>query len=301
MKHLIVINRSAGDGNSKVEFVKHINEVFAGLDYKIYETTGPKSAISYLKDYFKIEKENKVRVYACGGDGTINEVVNGIYGAKNAELAIVPVGTGNDFAKYYGGKEKFIEIKNLLEADAEPIDLSEISGKGLKTPMYSINVINFGFDAVVGAVGNQNKEKGLSDPYGRALKVAMLKARFNKIQVTADGEKLNKKRMLLCTLAQGSYVGGKFLCAPKSINNDGLIDVCLIKCMTFAHLGMIMGPYTAGKHLDKPNRVFVYRRAKTLFLHSSKDFDVCVDGEMIRGNDFTVTCKEKAINFVIPK
>ena len=176
--------------------------------------------------------------------------------------------------------------------------------------MYSINVINFGFDAIVGAMGNYYKENGLPeeakkkglDPYDYALKHdAMKHGRFNNIIVYADGEQLNERQMLLATLAQGQYVGGKFRCAPKSDNTDGLIDVCLLKTMTFLGLGMIIGTYTKGKHLDRKRRKIVYRRAKEIKMVSPKEFDVCIDGEMIKGNNFTVSVMPGAIKLVLPE
>jgi len=306
MKHLIVVNGSAGGFDPSFE--AKINEAFKGLDFEIYKTTGPKSVIPFLKEYLKKQKDT-VRVYACGGDGTIHEVVNGVVGFKNVEVAIYASGTGNDFVKIYGGKEKFQDFKKLIEAKASPIDLSEIKGDGLKEPLYSVNVINFGFDAIVGAMGNYYKEHGLpegtkegTNPYDYALKHdAMKHGRFNDIEVFADGEKLNEKQLLLSTLAQGQYVGGQFKCAPKSDNTDGLIDVCVLKTMTFLGLGMIIGTYTKGKHLDCKRRKIVYRQAKEIKMVSPKDFDVCVDGEMIKGNNFTVRVLPGAVNLVIPQ
>lgn len=308
MKHLIVVNGNAGCFNAAFE--DQINKAFEGLDFEIYKTTAPKSAISYLREYFKKNNKDVVRVYACGGDGTIHEVVNGIIGAENAELAILAIGTGNDFVKIYGGKERFQEFKPLIEGKASPVDVSKISSPDLKEELYSINVINFGFDAIVGAMGNYYKENGLPekakkkglDPYDYALKNdAMKHGRFNDIEVYADGEKLNEKQMLLATLAQGQYVGGKFRCAPKSDNTDGLIDVCVLKTMTFLGLGMIIGTYTKGKHLDKKRKKIVYRRAKEIKMNSPKEFDVCVDGEMIKGNNFEVKVIPGAIKLVIPE
>ena len=301
MKHLIIINKNSASSSSKDEFIQNVKETFSSLDYEIYETPAPRVVISYLKEYLTAHKDEQVRVYACGGDGTAHEVANGLVGFTNAELAIIPIGTGNDFVKYYGGKEKFLNLKNMIDGSTHPIDLSLITGPTLEEPLFSINVINFGFDAVVGAVGNKYKDLNKKDPYGKALKVAMLKARFNKITVSADGVKLNKKRLLLCSLAQGNYVGGKFKAAPKSKNDDGLIDICLVKCMSFAHLGMIMGKYTAGHHLDKPNRVFIYKQAKTVTIDAPKEIDICVDGEMIRGQHFDVNIVPNAIKLVLPK
>ena len=306
MKHLIVVNGNAGSYTP--EFEGKIEEAFKGLDYEVYKTTGPRSVIPFLKEYLKKNKDT-IRVYACGGDGTVHEVVNGVVGFKNAEVAILAIGTGNDFVKYYGGKEKFLDFKKLIDAKASPVDISELTGDGVKEPLYSINVINFGFDAIVGAMGNYYKENGLpkdakegTNPYDYALKHdAMKHGRFNDIEVFADGEKLNEKQMLLATLAHGQYVGGQFKCAPKSVNNDGLIDVCVLKTMTFLGLGMIIGTYTKGKHLDRKRRKIVYRQAKEIKMSSPKDFDVCVDGEMIKGNNFTVKVVPGAINLVIPE
>ncbi len=306
MKHLIVVNGSAGGFDPAFE--EKIGEAFKDLDFEIYKTTGPKSVIPFLKEYLAKEKDT-VRIYACGGDGTIHEVVNGVIGAKNAEVAIIATGTGNDFIKIYGGKEKFQDFAALINGKAHPIDVSELTGEGVSGPLYSVNVINFGFDAIVGAMGNYYKEHGLpegvkegTNPYDYALKHdAMKHGRFNDIEVYADGEKLNEKQMLLATLAQGQYVGGQFRCAPKSDNTDGLIDVCVLKTMTFLGLGMIIGTYTKGNHLDKPRKKIVYRQAKEIKMNSPKDFDVCVDGEMIKGNNFTVKVIPGAVKLVLPE
>ena len=308
MKHLIVVNGNAGSFTS--DFENKVETAFKGLDHEIYKTTGPRSVIPFLKDYLKKNSKDTVRVYACGGDGTIFEVVNAIVGFDNAELAILAIGTGNDFVKVYGGAEKFQDFKALINGKVQKIDLSKLQSKSLPEDIYSVNVINFGFDAIVGAMGNYYKEHGLPEeakkknmgPYDYALKHdAMKHGRFNDIEVFADGEKLNEKQIFLATLAQGQYVGGKFKCAPKSDNTDGLIDVCVLKTMTFLGLGMIIGTYTKGKHLNRKRRKIVYRQAKEIRMVGLKDFDVCVDGEMYKGNDFTVSVMPGAIKLVLPQ
>ena len=314
MKHLIIFNPAAGKANDGgAAFEQKIKESFEGLDYEIYKTQGPRAVVEFLKGYLKKNAKDTVRVYACGGDGTVNEVVNGMVEFDNAELAILPAGTGNDFVKIYGvtneNVEQYRDFKPLINGQPVEVDLSKISGASLREPMYSINVINFGFDAIVGARGNYYKEHGLpkdakegTNPYDYALKHDAMKwGRFNDIEVYADGEKLNEKQLLLSTLAQGQYVGGKFKCAPKSKNNDGLIDVCILKTMTFLGLGMIIGTYTKGKHLDKPRKKIVYRQAKEIKMVAPAPFDVCVDGEMIKGNNFVVEVVPNAIKLVAPR
>ena len=324
MKHLVVINKSAGQGKSWEVLKEKIDQAFDGQKYDIYFTEAPRAVIPYLRDYLNLNKKETVRVYACGGDGTIHEVANALVGFDNAELAIYPFGTGNDFVKSFAkekdynkimeekaGENRFKDFAKLVKAETKEIDVSEITGGKLTEPMYSINVINFGFDAIVGAMGNYYKEHGIpadakkkerNEPYTYALNHdAMKHGRFNDIVVYADGEQLNEKQILLCTLAQGQFVGGKFWCAPKSDNTDGLIDVCVLKTMTFLGLGLIIGTYTKGKHLNKKRKKIVYRRAKEIKIVSPEEIDLCVDGEMIKGKDFTVKVMPKAIKLVLPE
>ena len=117
MKHLIVFNPSAGNHGAAEAFRALIKEKFAGLDYEIYETTGPRSVIPFLKDYLPKQKDT-VRVYACGGDGTVHEVANGLVGQKNAELAIYPAGTGNDFVKTFPVLSGGFEIETEMTIHA---------------------------------------------------------------------------------------------------------------------------------------------------------------------------------------
>lgn len=308
MKHLLVLNPLSRIGKDE----KLLNELlnhFSSLDYELYVTTSPKSATEYLREYFKTHKDH-TRVYAIGGDGTLNEVVNGLVGYDNVDLAAIPSGTGNDFIKIYGGLSSFEDINKLINGDISPIDVTSIKASEMKEPLYSINVINFGFDAIVGARGNYYKEhgypqkaidKGLS-PYDYALKNDALKhGRCNTIEVYADNEKLNEKNLMLATLAQGQYVGGQFHCAPKSNNQDGLIDVCVLKPMSLIGLGLFIGKYTKGMHLNKKHSKVIYRQAKEVRFIAPNEIDVCVDGEMIKGKEFEVKIVPNAIKWVMPK
>lgn len=304
MKHLIIFNACSNEGKSS-QHLEDIKKAFENLDYELHITAAPREAVTFVKNYLANHQDDTVRVYACGGDGTLSEVANALVGYSNAELALYAIGTGNDFAKYYGGAEHFQDLSKLINGKAYPIDLSKISGGNLEEAWYSINVINFGFDAIVGAVGNKNKLKGKKNPYNKAMVTAIFKGRFNRIQVLADGKQLNKKKMLLCTLAQGHYVGGQFMCSPKSDNTDGLIDVCLVHTRSLFGFLKILKPYTNGQHLDdeKINKTLEYVKAKKISIESltKKDVDICVDGEMTSGHHFEVEVVPQAIKFVIPE
>lgn len=303
MKHLIIINKHAGNTKGVVDLVERD---FKDLNYEIYETVDQRSAISFLQTYFKNNTKEVTRVYACGGDGTLHEVVNGLVGVKNAELAIYPTGTGNDFVKIYGGVKRFLDFKKLIEAKTTDIDLTKFEGDTLKEPWYSINVINFGFDAIVGAKGNENKKKGIKKPYGfaHAIVPAILHGRKNNISVYADGKIINEDgRLLLSSVAQGQFVGGEYHASPKSDNADGKLDVILVKPMTlFKLLAKFFSAYHDGKHVDdeKLKNKVIYNRAEVVDIKAPEDIDICVDGEMIRGKEFKCTVMPKAIKFVLP-
>lgn len=308
MKHLIVINGKAGSSSEKDKILANAKVDFKNTNYEIYETTGPKSVIPFLKKYLKDNSDDTVRIYACGGDGTVNEVVNGIIGMKNAELAIMPAGTGNDFVKIYGIENEDAkncrDFKSLIEGNPIEIDVSKIESPIFKEPLYSINVINIGFDAIVGAKGNENARKDKKDPYGAAAIIpAILTGRFNKIVLKADGEQLNKSKLVMGSVAQGRVIGGKYHAAPKSDNTDGYLDVTLMKPMSLVRLmAQYFTPYEKGTFMDseKLMKRVVYRRAKVCEIIAKKDIDICIDGEVAKGNYFKITCLPKAIKLIPP-
>ena len=117
------------------------------------------------------------------------------------------------------------------------------------------NVINFGFDTTVAITINKEREKtvhGNKNAYTKGVILALIKSMKSDCTVIADGETLNPDgQALLCTLANGQYVGGSFKCAPKAKTDDGLIEVCLVKPISRIRFFKLLGPYTKGEHLEK--------------------------------------------------
>ena len=300
MKHIFVINPAAG----KVDFAKSLAEILDGykdrMDYEIYHTQAPGDATAYIRDYCR-KYTDPVRFYACGGDGTINEVVNGAVGFPHASVGCYPCGSGNDYVKYYGGKKFFFDIEAQLNATEVEIDLMRVGNK------YAVNATHFGFDSCVAkTMMNVRRKKliGGKNAYTTGIVVGLCKAMKNKCRVYADGELLNPEgTLLLCTVANGQYVGGSFRCAPRSRNDDGLLEVCLVRPLSHVRFLKLISVYTEGTHLDNPKLepFLEYRRAKSVRVEAPEGFIYAFDGELITQNEFTVEVAPRAIRFAVPR
>jgi len=300
MKHVFIINPAAGKENSYRELQKSLRELKKPIDYELYQTKAPGDATAYIRDYCRRYTE-PVRFYACGGDGTLNETVNGVVGFSHASLGCYPCGSGNDFVKYYGGKRYFLNLEELVQAPEEYIDLMRVGNK------YAINATHFGFDSCVAkTMMNVRRKKliGGKNAYTTGVVVGLAKAMKNPCKVYVDGELLNPKgSILLCTVANGQYVGGSFRCAPRSIDNDGKLEICLVKPVSHITFLKLIGDYTKGLHLDNPKfkKYLEYRRGTTVRVEAPDGFIYSFDGELVNQNRFTVEVVSRAVRFAVPK
>lgn len=299
MRYVFVVNPCAGHAGN----VQAIRDAVAKLpqkdDCEIYETTGVGDATVFVRRY-AAEHPGETRFIACGGDGTINEVFNGAVGLSNVSVTCYPCGSGNDFVKCFGGKEAFLDIQKLLDAPAKPLDLLKIGER------YCVNVCNFGFDTTVARTMNNVRSKpivGGGNAYTTGIVTALFTAMKNECTVIADGEQLNDGKILLCTVANGQYVGGAFRCAPRAKCDDGLIEVCLVRPISRLRFVKLLTPYTNGNHLDDPNfsDIITYRQAKVVEIKAPEGFAYSLDGEIIYDPHFTVEMVPHAISFAAPK
>lgn len=303
MKYIFIINGRAEKADARNHLQQMLAEEANGEQYEVYTTTGTSDATHYTRSYCETNPDEEVCFVACGGDGTIKEVASGIVGFEHKTLAVMPIGgTGNDFIKYYcGGDLKsgpdFTHVRNIFAGHDQRIDILRINND------YSINVCNFGFDSVVADCANKRIKRGHSkNAYRWGIIKAIFTGRFNRIDVTVDGEHMGSKRMLLCTLANNHYVGGEFFCAPKAKNDDGLIDVCYVRTMSLLGFLRLLPVYTAGKHLDsdKYSKKIIYRQAKHIDVTAPGIIGLCLDGDMLYDHVFSIDILPKAINFRIP-
>lgn len=296
MKHIFIINPAAGKDDSYEEIRSALAVWDGRFDYEIYLTKGPRDATEYVRLRCR-ESSEPMRFYACGGDGTLNEVANGAAGFAHASVGCYPCGSGNDFVKYYAQKERFLDLSAQESAVEEPIDLIRVGDR------YAINAVHFGFDSRVAQTVELVRHKkfiGGRNAYTTGVLAGLFRGMKNACRVTADGELLNPDGvLLLCTIANGQYVGGSYRCAPRSLNNDGLLEVCLVKPVSRLRFIAIAKEYQRGNHLDSPKfrDIVVYRRAKKVEIEAPDGFVFSLDGELIPQNRFTAEVAPSSLRF----
>ena len=298
MKHIFVYNPAAGQGETRA-FLEAAVAQRKGSEF--YVTRSPRDATAYIKQRIAAEPDEKLCFVACGGDGTINEVASGVAGHENACFTIYPCGSGNDFVKIYGGPSRFLDLDALLAAEPAPIDILKVDDR------WCINVFSFGFDTGVLKTMNSVKRKpfmGGKKAYYVGIVHALMKSMKTGCTITADGEPFFSGDILLCTFANGQYVGGSFKCAPRAEVDDGLIEVCLVKPVSRLSFVKLIGSYTAGTHLEDPRMkdILLYTRARSLTVESALGLlPVSLDGEVIERKRFTVDVIPGGVNFALPK
>lgn len=299
MKHIFIVNTVAGEHSCLEEVKKAIANESEAIDYELFTPNSAKDNVSQIKEYLEAHPDEEVRFYACGGDGTLNKVASGIYGYPNASLAVLAYGSGNDYIKYYADLKAFRNVENAMHGTEKRIDIMQVNGR------FAINATHFGLDSVVAKVMHKIRRYpiiGGKMCYPIAVLRAFLTGMRTKCTVYADGEKLNDGKICLCTIANGKYVGGSYKCAPRSLNDDGWLEVCLIKPVSRIKFALLKKSYTHGTHLDNPKfkDIIVYRRAKQVVIEGSKGFCVSLDGEILQGERIVVENKRQAIRFVVP-
>lgn len=297
MKHIFVINPKSGKEDSTAFIRQQLEKT--DFDWEIYNTQDSKDAISFVREWCKSHND-EVRFYACGGDGTLNEVVNGAVGFAHACVSCYPCGSGNDFVKNYG-RDKFYDIEKLCRAENQSIDLIKINDN-----IYSVNICNFGFDAYAVRTMNNVRRKpviGGKNAYNTGIASAIIKAMKNKAEIIVDGKTFFNEEFLLCTIANGQFIGGKYQCAPRAALDDGMLDLCLVKPVSVPKFASLIGLYEKGLHLDseKFKKYICYTRCKTVDIKAPDGFFISVDGEIYDGTDFKLEVVPKALKFGIPQ
>ncbi len=295
MKHVFVINPCAGGKDRSDDIAAELDII--GLDAEIHTTTAPRDATRFVARWLADHPGEGVRFYACGGDGTLNEVVSGAVGA-DCEVTCYPCGSGNDYVKYFEGTD-FTDLEALTQASSVEVDVMRVGDR------YCINTLNFGFEAEVCRTMADVRRVpviGGRMAYTTGIVKSLATGRRNPCRIMADGEPWFEGDLLLASLANGRYAGGGYKCAPWAENDDGLMELMSIQPMSIARFAKMIGHYERGEHLDMPelHDVIRHRRTAHVTIESEHPFFIATDGELLEGTRFDVECLHKALRFAVP-
>ena len=268
-KYFFIVNPTSGRGKG-LQFGKRLEDRLGqlSLDYDLAYTEKPLHASDIAA-----EKAQKFEVIVVvGGDGTLNEVVNGIHGT-NAVLGILPVGSGNDFVRAVPiPVDLDSSLKILLNDKRKKIDLARINDR-----IY-LNGVGIGFDAWAVHTGNKVTKLRGNAIYLYAVLHTLINFKPKDIEITINGQTYTKDFFLM-TIANGVALGGGFHLTPDALIDDGLLDVCLVENMHKLDIIRNLLKVYSGKHKEDP-RVNIINTDK-VSIRSQDGFAVHADGELL--------------------
>jgi len=298
MKHLFIINPVAGGRNNRLEDTKKtVKEFTESLEEpsEIYITQGTMDACN--KIIKEAESEENLRVYACGGDGTLNECANGAANRKNVAVTHFPCGTGNDFLKTFGkdNVSMFRDLQALSTGTIRELDLIDCNGR------YGINICSVGIDARIGTDVHKYSNIpiiGGATGYVVSMIVNVIKGVTQKFKITTDEINIDKKITLAC-ICNGRFYGGGFNPMPHAMPDDGILDCLIVEPVSRFKVAELVGRYAKGRFSEFPN-VFTHLRGRGMNIEADREFVVNVDGEAVYAKKMNFKLVPKGINFIFP-
>lgn len=285
---LFILNPTAGGGTaSELEDILERSMTSYDLDYEIVLTSRPKEAIELA------ESSDREYLIAVGGDGTINEVAQGIINRGHGILGIIPAGTGNDLSRSLGvplGLEEALE--NIINCQPRDLNICKANGE------YFLNIASIGFDAEVVANADKIKTKFKSNlAYLLSVFYTLMKYKRKNVSIEIDGVKSNQS-IVLMAIGNGSYYGGGIKIMPQASFDDGYLHSCLIFDASNLTILFLLPTILNGSHL-KLHKYVRTIKAKSINIKSDEAMYFNLDGEILDGGkEIDIQISEKKISVI---
>lgn len=299
MKHIFIVNPAAGGQDNTRKINEAVRKLAAekGFEYKIYMSERPKHSEEIVRKVMEEYPDETVRFYACGGDGTLNEVAQGVVNYDNAQITNLPYGTGNDFIRIFKEDGEF-SLENLIDGEVMDIDYIE-TNKGV-----SVNITTIGLDARV-ARGMQKYKRVFKQngqiPYIISIFENIVTHMSRNLKIEIDGIDVSGDYVVIL-VANGRYYGGGFNPVPDASVTDGKLDVLLIRKLSRFTIARAINAYKNGEYKNLPQYIdhFV---AENIYVKQNDKYimDLNLDGEVIGVSEAEISVGQKKIHFVVPK
>lgn len=273
----IIYNPASGKSKNAFKQVTKILDT-KKIDYKTHITESSGHAMEITRE---LNKQPQTKLIILGGDGTFNEVLNGIDNFETITLGLIPCGTGNDFIKAAKIPFKTAEALDvILKDNAQFTDFIQLNGK------RCLNIAGAGMDVdVLERYSTMKFWKG-KIKYYMSLFDILIHLRFHDVEITIDGKTMQKK-VFLISVANGTCIGGGMPISPNSVVNDGILDIVFVNEIKGSKVLPLLLKFLRGKHIDEPcTEVFHTTEASIKVLDEGK---IQVDGEIIA--EKTLDCK----------
>lgn len=316
-KYYFIVNPKAGQGEGNETFIKHIRGIAEKNNVKpvIYISEGIGDAeilarqICIENSSLPAEKmADEIRIYACGGDGTFNEVLNGIMGYENVAAGVIPIGTGNDFCRNFAEAGDFLDVENQIFGKSMKCDAIRYHGvlAGEEKTRYCANMFNIGFDCNVvdltATLKNYPLIKGTM-AYMMAVLVMMVKKKGADLRVEADGKVLHDGPLLLTAVSGGSYCGGGVKGMPLADLTDGLLNVNIIYNVPRIEFIKKFPYYAKGTHMELPDigNILSHTMCKKVVVTPNQGtMRLCTDGEIVDAGRVEMEVVPGGFRFIVP-
>ena len=296
MKHLFIVNPVAGGKDSTEAVRQKVEAAFQNRtdEYEIYVTKGPMDAPEKIRAEAKVCEH--LRVYACGGDGTFNECVNGAAGLPNVAAAPFPTGTGNDFCRMFGEeKDCFRDLEALLDGWEHPIDLIDCNGR------WCGNICSVGIDARIGTDVHKYSRIPLiggAGGYVVSLLVNVFKGIATEMQVRCGDYSADGGHSLVCA-CNGRYYGGGFNPSLDARPDDGDLDIYVVKKVNLLQLASQIGKFASGRSDEAPQFI-THLHGTEVEIQLDKPDVVNIDGEGMVTDSIRWTLVPGALRLIVP-
>ncbi len=296
MTHLFIINPAAGSRDRTEDYTRAIRPACEkrGLTYRIEVSQAPGECRRLAREAALTGEE--VRLYACGGDGTLNEVASGAAGFPNAAVTVFSGGSGNDFARMFSDPKAFYDIERLLDAEQTCFDMIRCNDS------MALNICSVGLDARIGTDVARYKRLPLLSGFRAYLAstlVNVIRGISEHYVVQINGRRIDAEQTFIC-VCNGQYYGGGFHPVPEADPGDGVLDVLLVKKLSRLQVPGAIGKYKNGRYRELPQLIHHFRTDRLTIL-CDKPSAINLDGELLRAREVEIRLEPKALRFFYPR